>query len=56
MRTQVFANQCIDFTVVLFAQASLNKEEFAAYAAACPEPVNPYPWQRESVDEGDGGT
>lgn len=34
----------------------LTKEEFAAYAAACPEQVNPYPWQRESVDGGDGET
>lgn len=34
----------------------LTKEEFDAYAATCPEPVNPYPWQRESVAEGDGET
>jgi hypothetical protein len=34
----------------------LTKEEFAAYAADCPEPVAPYLWQRESADGGDGET
>jgi len=34
----------------------LTKEEFAAYAADCPEPVAPYSWQRENTDAGDGET